>query len=156
MWNPNSAFPRQSVYIPQPSGYGPQRAVNSPNFGDAGPAGNYGAPNSAAAFRSMNAEALSRASGAGISGGVANLYNRQPIVQAMQQSGSRRSPGHGRTRMPQPANQGIPQSAAMDQVDQMATDIIQSSKTPLSVPIVRGGPHRGGVLLGGTKDDLPF
>lgn len=136
MFNPNSAFPRQSVYVPWTSDRhgGPQRAVNAPNFGDR-QAQFLGALPSGSAYPGVAQRAQRVAGGAtGVAAGIAALAARPSptTTWANRQQSKANLQQHNAKRVLY--GQGKPVSPEAESVGGQAAAVIQSGMTPISIP----------------------
>lgn len=96
MFNPHSAFPKQTTFTPYAGGNNIQRAVNAPNLGAnigaaSGPVMN---PQAAAQYERVARAAMLNAQGAHSTAvGMQNIYNRPSALDELY---AKTSPKHGR------------------------------------------------------------
>lgn len=146
-WNPHSAFPRQSTYIPDAGGRGIQRAINAPDFGAVGTGRVAPQQPLNGAYLNIARNAASIAGGAvggvqqvrGLQGrpGIANgavdtLHQR---AAQMRSNARRQLMGVSQTR---------PGGQLANAMFARGADVVQSPGTPLSAtpPLMRGRPNQ--------------
>lgn len=141
MFNPNSAFPRQTIYVPQAYGYGLPRAVNAPNYAASGAAGVGGLPSTAAAYAAIVNRGVSAAGGApGAQRGVAAIAQRQNgLIDQLHSYTGQRSGLQRENAKRRQARAGKPALPEATDIAEAAADVVSSKKTPLSAPVSEGG-----------------
>jgi len=139
MFNPASAFPKQTTFTPNVHRGGVQQAVNAVDWGLGRPAGGAPMVSTAGKYAGAAAQALAMARGASGAGqGVHALGQRTSPVNEfyqhqMAKAGKRPSARSGYAA--QPDEQGIPGRPIQDGVSGMGMNVLDSDNTPLSAGI---------------------
>lgn len=130
MFNPNSAFPRQTTYTPYTGHNIVHRAVNAPNFAPNGPGGLAMMPNTRGAYAAIVQNAARQANGApGIAAAVTSLNNRPGPINNMFKR-SQAQAAKTQQVIGQKMTQLGKQSAVGD-IEQRMEDVIEDDHYPL-------------------------